>query len=84
MVTKNWGKTLKIQHPENSYSNYSTGIPLHFMHALKMTYKTMENIDISGIKHLAHKTKNYFLLKILQNSKIYICIEKNKMNKIFL
>lgn len=32
------------------------------------------NIAISVTKSLIHKTGNYYLLKILQPNKIYICI----------
>lgn len=81
---KKRGGILNIQQQENGYLNYSIRIPLHFMQALKMTViKRCNNIDISVTKYLVHKTENYCLLKILQPSKIFICIIRMEVNRSF-
>lgn len=53
------------------------------MQALKMIIiKWFNNMDTSVTKCLVHKIENYSLLKILQPSKIHICINKNRSKQI--
>lgn len=81
---KKWGKTRNIQQ-QNGYLNSTTGIPLYFMQALKMTVtKPCNNIEISGLKCLVLKTnKKNCLLKALHPIKIYFFIDNNEKNQIF-